>query len=318
MKAAILYQYGESPKYAEVPDPIPNTGEALVTMVASSIKQLDKSKAAGKHYTKYQALPAIVGMDGIAQLADGTHVYITGIDGTMAEKAMIVPNSGIPVPEKLSIPLAAALPNALLGSDAAMLYRGGLTKGDTILINGATGATGRIAIQMARNRGAKCVIAVGRLSSGLDELTALGADILIDTQQDDNAFTEALTEVFQQHQPNVVIDYLWGHPAELILKALHGVITNKVNYITVGEMAGATIQLPSTLLRSRKIELLGSGIGSISYKEIKEYFTTELPTAYQWAAEGKIIMPLETVPLSDIETAWQTPEKQGKRNVVML
>ncbi|EOR96745.1 quinone oxidoreductase [Arcticibacter svalbardensis MN12-7] len=138
---------------------------------------MDKLKAAGKHYTKYPILPAIVGLDGIARLKGGTHVYVSGVTGTMSEKALIVADSWTLVPQSLPIPLAAALPNALLGSDVAMLYLGGLKKGGTVMIQGATGATGRIAIQMAKNRGADCIIAIGRASSGLSELSNLGADI---------------------------------------------------------------------------------------------------------------------------------------------
>lgn len=318
MKAAILYNYGESPKYTDAIAPIPKIGEQVVQMVASSIKQIDKLKAAGNHYTKYPVLPVIVGLDGIARLEDGSHAYILGITGTMAEKVLCAENNWIPVPQNLSIALAAALPNALIGSDAAMLYRAGFKKGDTVMINGATGATGRIAIQMAKNRGAQCVIALGRKASGLSDLSLLGADILIDTGQDETALIEELSTVLRSHQPALVIDYLWGRPAELILKVLNELTGSQVKYVTVGDMAGTNINLPSALLRSRKIELLGSGIGSISYKEIKEYFSVELPQIYEWAAAGKIVMPLEIIELADIETVWQSPEKKGMRTVVMI
>ena len=318
MKAAVLHQYGENPKYTDSNEPTPNAEEILVKMVASSIKQIEKSKASGKHYTKYTDFPAIVGIDGIARLADGTHIYILGKSGTMAEKALTIPDHWVTVPEGLSIPLAAALPNALLGSDAALLYCGDIKKGDTIMIHGATGATGRVAIQMAKNRGAACVIALGRESSGLSKLSALGADILINTTQDDETFTTELNEILQLNQPDIVVDYLWGHPTELILKVMNKVIGKRVKFLTVGEMAGSTIHLPSSLLRSGKIELLGSGIGSISHKEIKQYLSVELPKAYQWAAEGKLTMPVQIMKLAEIETAWQTPEKKGHRIVVAI
>lgn len=318
MKAAILNQYGESPKYTSVTAPVPNENEVVLKMVASSIKQIDKSKAAGKHYTKYPALPAVVGLDGVARLEDGRAVYIAGTSGTMAEKAVVAVNSWVFVPEGLSLTLAAALPNALIGSDAAMLYRGGFKKGDAVIINGATGATGRIAIQMAKNRGARCVIALGRSSSGLAELADLGADILIDTAQPEEAFLAELTETIKLQQPELVIDYLWGSPAELILKVLYAASAKAVKFVTVGEMAGATINLPSAVLRSRKIELLGSGFGSISFAEVRQYFSEELPKAYKWAAEGQLMMPLEIVNLADIETVWEQPEKKGTRHVVLL
>lgn len=318
MKAAILNQYGESPKYVDLTAPVPNADEVIVEMVASSIKQVDKLKAAGKHYTKYPNLPAVVGMDGIARLSNGSYVYVSGISGTMAEMALVVPNNWVSVPQNLPIPLAAALPNALMGSDAAMLYRGKFQEGHTVVINGATGGTGRIAVQMAKNRGANCVIAIGRISSGLSELTNLGADIVINTEQTEAAYLNELSGYLSKHQPDLVIDYLWSRPAELLLKVLNEVMKKEVRFVTVGEMAGATINLPSALLRSRKILLLGSGIGSISFTEIKQYLATELPRVYKWAEEGKIIMPIQTVELAQIETAWQRPEEKGKRMVVLI
>ena len=60
-----------------------------------------------------------------------------------------------------------------------------------------------------------------------------------------------------KYQHEIVIDYLWGHPAELLLRALSDAIKNEVKFITVGNMAGENISLSSAVLRSRKISLLG-------------------------------------------------------------
>lgn len=99
---------------------------------------------------------------------------------------------------------------------------------------------------------------------------------------------------------------------------MNDLINIDVKFVTVGEMAGATVNLSSGLLRSRKIELLGSGIGGLSLNELTEYNSIELPIAYQWALEGKIVMPIHVVELADIETAWQAPQKRGERTIVML
>ena len=318
MKSAVLFNYGESPKFQEYPEPSPKKGEILVDMVASSIKQLDKTIASGRHYTKYPSLPAIVGLDGIAQLADGAHVYIPGIHGALAQKAIATDGRWIVVPANLNIELAAALPNALIGADAALLYRGAMKSGDHVMVNGATGATGRIAVQMAKNRGAGCVIAMGRQSSGLSELKDLGADILIDTEKSEELLVEELKAITAQYQPSIIIDYLWGHPVELILQAFKSLPPRKLVITTVGEMAGSNIILPSAILRSTQIEFTGSGIGSIPYSDIHKYVAEVLPEVFQLAAEGKIKIDLEITQLKDVETIWSQNEKPGSRIVIKI
>lgn len=317
MKAAVIHQMGTIPQYEDLATPMPADGQLLINVAASSLKQLDKSKVGGKHYTKYEHFPASVGFDGAGTLADGTRVYAMGITGMMAEQALIPAQGWVPVPENLDMAMAAALPNALLGSDAALVYRGKIQPGDTVLINGATGVSGQMAVQMARQRGAGYIIATGRNETILKQLLSMGADETVSLRQDDHVITEQLRELFHRNPMQIVADYLWGRPMERILEALKGT-THKVKIVTIGEMAGPTINLPSGLLRSSGIEILGSGIGSISRAQMIEYFATQLPELFRMAADGKLVMSLEKVPLRDVAEAWLLEPAPGARIVFTM
>lgn len=318
MKAAVLHQLGTNPKFETINDPQPTSEQTIITIKAAAIKQLDKIKASGKHYTKYPYFPIAVGTDGTGILEDGTRIYASGITGMLAEKALVQKGNWTVLPDGISFETAAALPNALIGSDMALLYRAKMEAGQTILINGATGVTGKIAVQMAKYRGASRIIVTGRNETILNELKELGADEIISLQQNDATILEQLQNIHETTPIDIVLDYLWGHPMELILQAFKSLPPRKIKIITVGEMAGTNISLPSGTLRSTQIELLGSGIGSLSMNEIATYMKEILPSVFELAANGKLIIDIELAKLKDIETVWTKQEQPGKRFVVTI
>lgn len=319
MKAAVLHRLGTAPKYEDYPDPVPeNKEQVLITVKAASIKQLDKLKASGKHYTSNPTLPFIVGFDGAGILADGTRVYAPGITGMMAEKALIDKNKWVPLPDNIDFKTAAALPNMLMGSDMALLYRAGIKRGDVILINGATGVTGQVATQIARLHGASKVIVTGRNPESLQELKELGADEVVSLLQGDDLFIRQLTIIQDATPIDIVLDYTWGHPMELIFSVLGSSVIHPVKIVSVGEMAGAAITLSSGFLRSHPIEILGSGIGSITPEQITSYMKEVLPSLFELAADGKIKLHIEPVRLKDIEEAWQKKYPSGVRAVIEM
>jgi NADPH:quinone reductase-like Zn-dependent oxidoreductase len=319
MKAAVLHQIGTSPKYGDFEVPVPaNDNEVIVNVKAFSLKNVDKMKAAGKHYTSYPTRPVVVGIDGAGTLEDGTKIYAWGKTGMLAEKAIVEKNKWTVLPDTISFELAAALANALIGSDAALLYRAKMQAGQTILINGATGVTGKIAVQMAKHRGAAKVIVTGRNEEILEELKELGADEIISLKQDDAIIISQIQQLHKESPIDIVLDYLWGHPVELILQAFKTLPPHKLSIVTVGEMAGSTIAMPSGILRSTQIELLGSGIGSIPYSDITKYMQEVLPRVFKLAAEGKLKMDIEISELKDVETVWLQTEKPGNRMVIKI
>lgn len=165
MKAAVVYQRGEFPRYTDFPDPaVKNDGELLITMKAAAIKHFDKGTASGKHYTagNEQYTATVIGGDGVGLLEDGTRVFAIGISGMIAEKAIIDKRRMVALPEGIDDASACALPNAVAGSAMALRFRAHIKEGETVLINGATGFTGKIAVQMAKHYGAKRIIVTGR------------------------------------------------------------------------------------------------------------------------------------------------------------
>lgn len=309
MKAAILKQYGQLPVLKEMAEPKPtskNRDQILVRPVFSSIKQLDLSKASGKHYTKFTELPAIMGMDGVAQLDNGTYVYAMGLTGMLAERALINKKDMVELPKGLDLKLAAALPNTLIGADLPLKFKANIKQGDIVLINGATGATGAIAVQMAKYRGAKKIIVTGRNDAKLEYLKQLGADITIRMDKDEPSVIKQIIDTYQVCPFNIVLDYLWGRPAEIIMTAIHQLkLPTQVKFISVGSLAGNEVAISSQLLRSHNLLILGSGIGSLSGTTIQNYLKQDLPEIFAYATQHRIEINLATFDLSNITEAWK-------------
>jgi NADPH:quinone reductase-like Zn-dependent oxidoreductase len=323
MKAAVIYNKGEMPQYTDFPEPqAENDQQLLMTVKASAIKHLDKSKASGKHYSSAadNKNGKIPGGDGVGVLADGTRVYALGVSGMMAEKAVIEKKRMVKLPEGINNDVAASLPNAVAGSAIALRFRAGMQKGETVLINGATGFTGKVAVQIAKYYGAKKVIATGRNEQSLQSLLALGADEILPVLQDDETFIAQIKKIHDETPIDIIIDYLWGHTAELLLTALKGTgsYTHKTRFISIGAMSGDNIQLSAQTLRSFDLQLSGSGLGSWSREEVEKLFKEILPEMFELAAADKLKVETIDVKLEDIEKLWEMDVKDGKRLVVTM
>ena len=319
MKAAVLTQLGTVPVYAEFADPQPkNENEIVIDVKAASVKNLDTLRASGKHYASYTELPTVVGFDGVGTLVDGTLVYAQGITGMLAEKALIHKDKYLVLPPNIDVATAAALPNAVIGSAMALVFRAKIRQGAVVLINGATGVTGQVAVQLAKQYGASKVIVTGRNAASLEKLLTLGADEIVSLQDEDSIIIEKLKAIQQQSPIDIVIDYIWGHSVELLLQAFKGKggYTHPVKIVTVGSISGEEIVLRSDVLRSTAIEILGSGIGSLSEHEMKLYIEEVLPEAFQLAAAGKLQIATEVAPLAEIHNYWNKTIDAGKRLVV--
>jgi len=323
MKAAVMYQKGELPHYMDFPEPVAqNNDEILVTVKAVAIKHLDKSRASGKHYSTDAPKEngRVIGGDGVCLLGDGTRVYGMGVSGMLAEKATIDKDRIVKVPDALDDATAAALPNAVIGASMGLKFKADIKPGDVVLINGATGFTGRVAVQIAKHYGAKKVIVTGRNPQSLNELLSLGADEIISVLQDDEQFKTQLVVTHTQTPIDIIIDYLWGHTAEMILACLkgNGSFTNKVRYVSVGSMAGDLIQLSAANLRSVDLQLTGSGLGAWSKAQVGQLFTEILPEMFQLAVTGKLTVKTTKVKLENIAELWNLDVPDGQRLVVTI
>ena len=324
MKAAVIYQRGEMPQYTtEFPEPtVQNENELLISVKAVAIKHLDKSIASGKHYSTKDDIhkAKVIGGDGVGILANGTRVFALGVSGMLAEKATIEKDRMVTVPNELDDIAAAALPNAVAGSAMALRFRAAIQAGETVLINGATGFTGKIAVQIAKYYGAKKIIATGRNEQSLQALLSLGVDEIISLKQDNEKIVSQVKAIHQNTPIDIIIDYLWGHTAELILDALRGkgAFAHKTRFVSVGAITGDKIELSAEVLRSIDLQLSGSGLGSWSKAEMNKLFTEIIPEMFQLAADKKLKVDTEVVHLADIEDLWNKEVADGKRLVVTI
>ena len=323
MKAAVLYQKDGLPQYTDFPEPVVrNENELLISVRAAAIKHIDKSRASGKHYSTYNDISQakVIGGDGVGVLEDGARVYAVGVSGMAAEKAVTEKIRMVPLPGGIDDAIAAALPNAVIGSAMGLRFRAGMKQGETVLINGATGFTGKIAVQIAKYYGAQKIIVTGRNEQSLQSLLTLGADEIVSIKQDDESFIERIKAIHEITPIDVIIDYLWGHTAELILSALKGTgsFTHKTRFVSIGSVTGDTIQLSAENLRSVDLQLSGSGLGSWTKDEVKKLFVEILPEMFQLAANKKLEVGTISVNIKDIEKLWDMDVPDGKRLVITI
>lgn len=323
MKAVIVKEKGTTPLFIsdfksvqEVLDQ-----ELLMRVKAVSIKNLDRAIASGKHYSVSSKpfAPFVIGTDGVGELEDGTMVYGFGLRGMLSEYAVVDKDQVVPLPKGMDLAMASALPNALMGSVIAMMLRAKLQKGETVLINGATGVTGQVAVQMAKHYGAKKVIVTGRNKEALEYLKTLGADSTIALDLEHIDLINTLKHIHTQTPIDVVIDYLWGDSASAILTALKGKgkYLHRTRFVNVGAMSGDMMELSSSILRGTDIMLLGSGIGSWTDEEVIHFFKELLPEAFDLAVKGRLRLDTVSYNWQEIGEVWDKPLSSGQRLVIM-
>jgi NADPH2:quinone reductase len=315
MKAAIVESFAKPPRYGSFADPVAEAGEVLVAVEAAGLHPIVKALANGTHYGSTGALPFVPGVDGAGRLEDGTRVYF-GISrppfGTFAERAVTTRELSIAMPEGLDAATAAGIANPGMSSWVALKFRAQFRAGESVLILGATGAAGQLAVQIAKRLGARRVIAAGRNAAALAAVKGLGADAVISLEQPREALVEAFRSEIAEHGVDVVLDYLWGEPAEAVLAAIaqkglsHA--ARRIRFVQIGQSAGATITLAAATLRSSGVELLGSGFGSASMKEI----FAALAEFFAEAAKTPFVTQVKTVALADVESLWNAPESGAR------
>jgi NADPH:quinone reductase-like Zn-dependent oxidoreductase len=314
MKAAIVRKAGETPVYADFPEPLLSPGENRVTVTAAAISHVVKSRASGTHYSASGQFPFVVGIDGVGRLDDGRRVYFVlpkAPHGSMAERTVVSSAQCIAMPDELDDVTAAAIANPGMSSWAAYTERARLKADETVLVNGATGTAGRLAVQIAKHLGAKKVIATARNADALKSVAALGADVMIPLVEDEAVLEDTFKEQFAEGV-DVVLDYLWGRSAErlLIAAARAGQDAVPIRFVQIGSASGLDITLPSAVLRSSAIELMGSGIGSVGVDRFLDIIG-QLLRATRPAGFRIEVTP---VSLSDVERTW--PSDDSTRRTV--
>jgi NADPH:quinone reductase-like Zn-dependent oxidoreductase len=312
MKAAIVTAAGLNPVYREFATPTAGAGQELITVRAAALSHLAKARAAGAHYSSDGVYPAIAGVDGVGTTQDGRRVYFAIPDapfGALAEFCPIAANRCVPLPDALDDITAAAIANPGMSAWAALVERAHLVRGETVLINGATGTAGRIAVQLAKYLGAGKVIATGR---NPEELAKLGVDLVIPFTKDMAQYEDALQQAFASGI-NIVIDYLWGQTAQAILSAIVKSVVDAtpVRFVHVGAASGEdNIVLPGAALRSSAILLMGSGLKSVPMPVLLQ----SIRSVFEAVQPAGLAITTNVVPLSQVEQVWA--KDTGKPRVV--
>jgi NADPH2:quinone reductase len=313
MHAAVVNVLGEPPTYQTFPDPVPGEGEVIIEVRAAGLHPIVKALASGSHYAGKGEVPVVPGIDGVGKLPDGSRVYFTFARkpwGSMCERTVVPQSRCLLLPDAIEDVQAAAIANPGMSAWLSVKERAGLVPGETVLVLGATGVAGHLAIQIARHLGARRIIGAGR---NLESLAGENLDAVIALSQPEDAVRDAFAAEAEKGI-DVVIDYLCGRPTELLLEALTRGFSasgsRPTRLVEVGESAGKSITLPGATLRSIDLKLLGSGFGSVPLQQVLD----AIPILFSLAAAGILNLPVEPVPLASVQEAWNRVEK-GRRIV---
>jgi NADPH:quinone reductase-like Zn-dependent oxidoreductase len=312
MKAAIVTQAGQPPMYGDIDAPGAAADHVLIDVEASALSHVARGRASGAHYSSSGRFPFVAGIDGVGRRDDGTRVYFFGPKepaGSFAQQTLVPDGHCIAIPDALDSITAAAIAIPGMSSWAALTERAKFVEGETVLINGATGTSGRLAVQIAKHLGASRIIATGRHRQTLDELTAIGADSVVSLDQDDTALHRAIEPHFREGI-DVVLDYVWGASAHALLTGAARSLPDghPMRFVQIGSIGGGTLELPGAVLRASAISLLGSGIGSVPFARL----LLAIGDVLQAAVPARFAIAARSVPLSELATYWAKDEGRSR------
>ena len=300
MRAAVLTAPATPPAVTDVGEPVAAENEVLVTVTAAPVAPVDRQIASGTSYFGPPPFPYTPGMHGAGVTDDGHHVwFLTGAGVAGRRNGSAAERVAVPRAQTVELPADGDLTAAALGGSAiaavAALRRGGLVAGSTCVVLGASGVVGRIGLQYAREAGAR-VVAVARGAEAGASARELGAIEYVDAASGD---LDEITQALQTACPDgadVVLDPLWGVPAAAALR----VLVPNGRLVNVGDAAGPVLPLPSALLRSRNLQVLGWTNQSLSWTQQGEILGELLAMVQQ----GRLLVDATAVPLDDAATAW--------------
>lgn len=299
MRAVVVAEAGSTPQVADIETPQPAGGEVAIELEAASLNPVDVAVASGGFYAGHPPMPYVPAIEGVGRVSgSGRRVFALGgglgvaRNGTSSEVFVAPIDTLIDIPDEADAPLAAGLGTAGIAGWLPIMWRAKVAAGESVVVLGATGTVGRVALQAARAAGADQIIAVGRNPDRLREIESL-ADEVIPIGND-------LGERLQQSAPdgiNVVCDLLWGEPvAEALAAAARG-----ARIVHVGQSAGPHATLSSALVRGRQLAILGYSNFAVPREDLVSAYSTML----QRALAGDLVLDVTPVPLDDIARAWE-------------
>jgi NADPH2:quinone reductase len=312
MRAAVIERYGEPPVLRDVPEPQAD-GSSVVEVSAAPMNPVDISIAGGKFYAGSPPTPYVPGGEGIGRLQQngkaGPRVYFRAAlpNGAMAERAVVSRGQTVPLPESVPDGVAAALGTPGMAAYLGLTRRAELKAGETILILGASGVLGTIAVQVARLLGAGRVVAAARDERGLARAKELGADATVDLKQADG-LTDRIKEA-SQGQLHVVIDPVWGAPGVAAMEAL----SPFGRFVQLGASAAQEAVVKSGIVRGRYLSVLGYNTFVVPWEDQAAAYRTLV----DYVVAGQLKVEFEVLPLEAAPEAWKQQASSPHRKLVL-
>jgi len=294
----MISELGRPPELAELPEP---SGATIYEISAASLNPNDINVGAGRHFAGHPKLPYVPGCEGVGRAPDGARVYLFGDglglsrDGLLAERALAPADLGIPLPDAVSDEIASSCGIAGMAGWMPVAWRAPVRSDDRVLVLGATGTVGLVAVQAAKLLGAERVVAAGRHPARLQRAAELGADATVNLEESD--LVAAFKEAAGDDGPTYIVDTLWGPPAVAAIQAA----APGWRLVQLGQSAGAEATLASAAIRGKMGELYGYNDFAVPKDEFREQYLRVV----EHAGAGEIAFDIETYPLERVAEAWE-------------
>ncbi len=311
MKAAVIREIGTMPGVAEVGEP----SGRIVEVLAAPINPIDLAVSRGILATGHPELPYVPGCEAVGRTGDGRLVWVFGggvgrtRNGAMAARVSVGDSMAIEVPDGADPAVAAGLGIAGLAGWLPLAWRAPLRGGENVLVLGATGSVGLVAVQTAKLLGAARVVAAGRSAGGLERAASLGADATVRLDADD--LVAAFKDAFGGEGPSYVFDPVWGAPVAAAIQAA----VPRATIVNLGQSAGATAELASGPVRFKNLSILGHTNFAVPEDELTDHYHRLVGHV----TAGDIVFDVERVPLDEVASAWQRQaEGAGGTKLVLV
>jgi NADPH:quinone reductase len=313
MRAGVIHELGEPPRLEEAPDPAPADGEALVHVLAVPLNPVDIATGAGRFYGGHPELPYVPGCECTGRLESGELVWVSGAgvgtkrDGCLADRVAAPESALFRLPEGTDPVLAGAFGIAGLAGWLPLAWRAPLSGGETVLVLGATGAVGLVAVQAAKVLGAGRIVAAGRSAEGLERAREAGADETVRLGEED---ARRLRDACGGEGADVVIDPLWGNPLAAALDAA----AQGARVVNVGQSAGPETTITSANVRGKQLEILGYS----NFATPRDVVEREYRRLVELATAGDVRLDIEQMPFENAPTAWERQAAGGRTKLVVV
>jgi NADPH:quinone reductase-like Zn-dependent oxidoreductase len=314
MKGAVVEELGTLPVHRDVDEPSRGQGQTLIEVTAAPVNPIDLSTAAGTYPGGSPDTPYVTGREGVGRVlesdtfAEGTRVYGAGL-GFMAERVAAGDDQLLELPDdSVEDALAACFGVAGLAAWLSLEWRGDLREGETVLVLGASGAVGLIAVQAAKLLGAGRVVAAARSDKGLERAQELGADATVKLGGELEDLAEAMADACHG-QLDLVIDPLWGEPAAAALKAT----SFGGRLVQLGQSAGVDATIASGWIRTKLVSILGH----TNFAAPADVRDDAYLRMVRHAAAGELTVDHELLPLERVGEAWERQKASPNLKLVL-